>query len=201
MTPVLAHLRRCASCFPCEAYEAYEAYELGPPQEPLTLALAMTETFTLAAAVTDAFAATPAQAMALPLALATPETTAWPVVTSLPAAWTASGPCTCSASMMAGMFVCTVVTRAVMLALAVPEHCSVTAGGVHIAVRFAWPEQLPWQLTSELHLAGVMVPSHLGAVTATLQPPLQVAMPLQLMPPIAVILQLPVHLPLQVPSQ
>jgi hypothetical protein len=52
-----------------------------------------------------------------------------------------------------------------------------------------------------LHIAGVSCPSHFGAVTATLHLPRQVAIAPQLTPPDAVILQLPLQLPWQVPSQ
>jgi hypothetical protein len=128
-------------------------------------------------------------------------TTAEALLAKLPAADTSCGPCTWTASMIAGMFRCTVATSAVMLALAIALHCRVTVGGVHMAVRFAWPEHAPWQFTFDEHLAGVMVPSHFGAVTATLQPPLQLAIAPQLTPPDAVTLQLPLHVPAQVPLQ
>jgi hypothetical protein len=88
-----------------------------------------------------------------------------------------------------------------MLGSAIALHWSATVGGVQLASRFAWLWQLPWQFTFELHMAGVTEPSHVGCVTVTLQPPLQVAIAPQLMPPVAVILQLPLHVPLQVPLQ
>ena len=65
----------------------------------------------------------------------------------------------------------------------------------------AWLWQLAWQFADALHIAGVIWPSHWGAVTITLHPPRHVAMTPQLMPPIAVILQLPLQVPSHVPSQ
>ncbi len=69
-------------------------YELGPPADPLTLALAMTETFTLTAALADALTAAVAQARALPLWVPMVDTTAEPVVFRVPTAFTTMGPCT-----------------------------------------------------------------------------------------------------------
>lgn len=161
----------------------------------------MTETLTLALAFSEALPAAVTQAMAFPLALPMSLATAPALLAKLPAADTSCGPCTWTASMIAGMFVCTVATSAVMLALAIALHCRVTVGGVHMAVRFAWPEHEPWHCALVVHMAGLMVPSHLGAVTATLQPPLQLAIAPQLTPPDAVTLQLPLHDPAQVPLQ
>lgn len=70
-----------------------ESYELGPPQDPLTLALAMTDTLTLYEAFAVAETATPAQAIAFAPRLVTLLTTTDPVETTLPAASTASFPC------------------------------------------------------------------------------------------------------------
>ena len=54
--------------------------DVGPPAEPLTLALAMTETWTLTDALADALTAASAQARALPPALVMFATTALPEV-------------------------------------------------------------------------------------------------------------------------
>jgi hypothetical protein len=56
--------------------------ELGPPQEPLTLALAMTDTFTLADALADASTPTVAHASAFPPRLVTLPATIFPVATT-----------------------------------------------------------------------------------------------------------------------
>ena len=52
-----------------------------------------------------------------------------------------------------------------------------------------------------MQFGGWIVPSHLGAVYATVQPPLQLTFAPQLMFAFAASLQSPVQLPLQVPSQ
>jgi hypothetical protein len=101
--------------------------------------------------------------------------------------------------MIAGMFVAIVVCSAVMLADALPVHARLTVGGVQLAVAWAWAWQLAWQSTFALQLGGVIVPSHVGAVTATEHPPLQLAEHMTLAPPVSV--QFPVHPPVQVPAQ
>jgi hypothetical protein len=53
----------------------------------------------------------------------------------------------------------------------------------------------------ELHIAGLTVPSHWGAVPITLQPPRQRTLAPQLASALPWILQSPVHVPLHVPSQ
>ncbi len=102
---------------------------MGPPADPLTLALALNETLTLADALA-APAISPAQPTASPPRLV-------PAVTTFPAAWTASGPCTWIAEMIAGKFFETVLTRAVTCAEALPWQERLTDGGVHIALAFA----------------------------------------------------------------
>jgi hypothetical protein len=63
----------------------------------------------------------------------------------------------------------------------------------------AWHD--PLQLTSDWHIAGCTLPSHLGAVPVTSQPPRHRTLAPQLTAALPVILQSPVHVPLQVPSQ
>jgi hypothetical protein len=94
-----------------------------------------------------------------------------------------------------------VVTSVMSWPLTMPPHWRLTLGGVHMAASDAWLWQLAWQLADALHIGGVICPSHFGAVTITLQPPRQVAIPLHMTPPIALILQLPLHVPVHVPSQ
>ena len=116
----------------------------------------MTETLTL----TDALAAAeicPAQERASAPRLV-------PTDTTVDAAETASGPCVCTAAMIAGKFFEIVVVSAVTWAEAVPVQDRLTSGGVQLAVAFAWLWQLPWQFALALHIGGVIVPSHDGAV-------------------------------------
>ena len=74
----------------------------------------------------------------------------------------------------------TVVCRAVSCAETLPVHWRLTAGGVQVAVAFAWLWQLPWQFALALHEGGVICPSQVGAVAVPVQPPLQVAVAPQL---------------------
>jgi hypothetical protein len=173
----------------------------GPPAEVLTLALAMTEKLTLALAETAALPATAAHAIACPLSLAMSLATEVPMLARFVAAVTKIGPCVWTAWMRIGRFFWTVITTACTPALAEALHWRATVGGVQLAWRFALLWQVPWQFTFEVHLAGVTEPSHVGAVTITLQPPLHVAIAPQLTPPVAVTLQLPLHDPLHVPLQ
>jgi hypothetical protein len=173
----------------------------GPPADALTLALAITVTLMLAVADAAALSATPEHAMALPPTLPRSSATDLPVVARLSVACTASGPCVCTAVMIGGRFFESVVTRACTDADAPASHSSSALGGVQVAVRDAWLSQLAWQFADALHMPGVIWPSHVGAVTITLQPPRHVAIAPQLTPPVAVILQFPLQLPLQVPSQ
>jgi len=88
-----------------------------------------------------------------------------------------------------------------MLALALASHVSETDGGVQVAENSAWLWQLASQFASMLQLGGVSLPSHCGAVAVPVQPPLQLAIAPQLTPPLAEILQSPLHEPAQVPLQ
>ena len=110
----------------------------GPPADPLTLALAVTVTWMLAVALTEALAAAVAQASALPPMLPTSDTTALPLEPRVLMAARASGPCVCTAAMIAGKLFCTVVTTACAPELAEASHSSVTVGLVHEAWMSAW---------------------------------------------------------------
>jgi hypothetical protein len=180
---------------------AHMAGGAGPPADVLTLALACTVTVMLAVADTPAVAAASAQASALPLALPRSWTTELPVVARFAVACRARGPWVCTALMIAGRFFDRVVTSVCKEPDALAPHSSCTVGGVHAAVSDAWLSQLAWQFADALHAGGVIWPSHVGAVTITLQAPRHVAIAPQLTPPVAVILQLPSQLPLHVPSQ
>ena len=102
---------------------------------------------------------------------------------------------------MLGKFLLTVLTRAVTCAVAVPTHERLTVGGVQLALALTWLWQLAWHWALALHDGGVTVPSHLGAVAVPVQPPLHVAFAPQLTPALPVMVQLPLHVPLQVPAQ
>src|SRR5258708_30315433 len=73
-------------------------------QLELALAGALTETLTLADALTEASAAVPAHATALPPKLADALTTAFPVAATFSSARTASGPCVFAVRRIAGKF-------------------------------------------------------------------------------------------------
>jgi RES domain-containing protein len=120
--------------------------ELGPPAEPLTLTLAETLTFTLAAAVTDAATCDEQDTASAPSAAA--------VVATVLNAETASGPWFCTALRSAGMLVPSVVWSAVTAAVADPWQEKVTLGGVHVAEALACAWQLPWQFASAWHEGG-----------------------------------------------
>jgi hypothetical protein len=68
----------------------------GPPADPLTLTLACTVTVTLVDAVAAAATCTLHETASTPSLVA--------VVATFPAALTASGPCVCTAAMIAGKF-------------------------------------------------------------------------------------------------
>src|SRR6201995_1370859 len=83
---------------------------LGPPHDPLTLPLALNETFRLADAVASAWAATFAHEMALPLRLPTSFKSALPELTTCVAASRRILPCVWTMRTIAGRFFSTVFT-------------------------------------------------------------------------------------------
>ena len=119
--------------------------------------------------------------------------------TTVPAALTASGPCVCTAAMIAGKFVWTVAVSAVSSAEALATHEKLTCGGVQVACALASLWQLAWQFALALHDGGVTCPVQTGFVYATEHPPWQLPEQLTLAPPVSA--QLPVHPPLQLPAQ
>jgi hypothetical protein len=133
-------------------------------QDPLTLALAITETLTLAAAFTEAEAPTAAHASAFPPALVTLLTTASPVVFTWAAASSASFPCVWNPARRAGRFFLTVATSAVTSAEALALHSREATGGVQCALTSALLWQLALQLALAMQLGGVIFPSHFGAL-------------------------------------
>ncbi len=175
------------------ATPAFDQELLGPPAEELTLALALTETVTLA----DAEVA--ATTWALHDRASTPRFA--PTCATVPAAWTASFPLVWIAARIAGKFFVIVVCSAVSCDDAVPVHERLAEGGVHDALAFTWLWHWAWHCALALHEGGVTCPSHFGAVAVPVQPPLHVAVAPQLTEALPVILQSPLHVPLQVPPQ
>src|ERR1019366_4042095 len=80
-------------------------------------------------------------------------------------------------------------------------HSSETLGFVQTDLHSTVLVQLAWQVVETLHDGGVVLVSHLGAVYATLQPPLQSTLAPQLAVASAISLQSPVHLPWHWPLQ
>lgn len=142
------------------------SYELGPPTEPLALALAMTDTLMLAEAWTEALAATATQATALPPMLATWPVRLTPAVTTEPATEIANLPWPTTPSMRPPMCAFNVVTSFAKSALAMAdaEALTVTEAGVHMALTCACALHEPLQSALAVHIGGSTVPSHFGAV-------------------------------------
>jgi hypothetical protein len=152
----------------------------------------MTETLTLADALTAASACLVQARASLPRLE--------PTDTTFPAAWTASFPCSWIALMSAGKFFVIVFCSAVKDDPALAPQSRVTLGGVHLALAFTWLWHCAWQLALALHDGGLTAPVHDGAVYATEHPPWQ--LPEQLMPALpGVAVQPPVQPPLQTPAQ
>jgi hypothetical protein len=111
-------------------------------QLELTLVLALTDTLMLAVALSEAEAAVPAHAMALPPKLADESMTPLPVAETFWRARTASGPFVFAVSRIVGRLASMVVLSLARSPVASTLKASVSVNGVQIIFADACPLQL-----------------------------------------------------------
>jgi hypothetical protein len=166
-------------------------------QLELTLVLALTETLMLEVALSEASAAVPAHAIALPPKVPDASRTAFPDAETFCNARTASGPWVLAASRSFGKLASTVVFSLARSPAASTLKARVIAMGWQIIFAEACPLQLDSQFASTVQTGGVSSVSHFGWVAVPMHPPLQATLAPQFMLAVASSLHSPLHLPLQ----